>query len=404
MTRRLVASAALLGALALVVPPLTQSGSAGAPSEVQIPAPLLYSSSFADPTIVESLVGLVGAATAPDLKIARSPADAGPWGVTSKPALTRRPTWATSREIWAPDIQRGNREWLMYFAAGVAGADPESRCIGVARSHTAFGPYTPVGSAPLVCPVVPGVPTAADVPPARELGRRVTLRGVIDPSSFLGRGKRWLVYRTQGQPSTIRLVQLTPGGARIADGQHSRVLTRFSGIEENPVMVRRGRQWVLFTSVGWFGNCAYRTYWRRSPDLQDWSRSTPRLLLSTEDRLCGPGGADVLQRKDGATQIYFHAWTCFLGPYPCPANYSRLHPWQRKGVRALYGATLGWTAYQRPYVESWIAGVLPQPPTPTPTPTPDPSETPTPTVPTETVPTETVPTQTATEPGTVSSG
>ena len=96
----------------------------------------------------------------------------------------------------------------------------------------------------------------------------------------------------------------------------------------------------------------------------------------------------MLQRQDGATQIYFHAWTCFLGPYPCPANYSKLHPWQRKGVRALYGATLGWTAYQRPYVESWIAGVLPEPPTPTPTPTPDPTETPTETVPTETAPTD----------------
>ena len=46
----------------------------------------------------------------------------------------------------------------MYFAAGIAGADEGSRCIGVAHATAAFGPYTPVGNAPLVCPVVAGVP------------------------------------------------------------------------------------------------------------------------------------------------------------------------------------------------------------------------------------------------------
>ena len=31
------------------------------------------------------------------------------------------------------------------------------------------------------------------------------------------------------------------------------------------------------------------------------------MILSTADGLCGPGGADVLQRRDGTTQLYFHA-------------------------------------------------------------------------------------------------
>ena len=70
------------------------------------------------PTVVESRVGYVGAATALDLNIGRSQADAGPWSVIGTPALSRRPSWATSEALWAPDIQRAPGGWLMYFAFG----------------------------------------------------------------------------------------------------------------------------------------------------------------------------------------------------------------------------------------------------------------------------------------------
>ena len=146
-----------------------------------------------------------------------------------------------------------------------------------------------------MCPVVPGVPRAADNPPTKVLGKRVQTRGVIDPSAFTGNnGQRFLVYRTQGQPSSIRLVKLSQRGRRIQAGQMSMFLTNHEGIEENPVIIRHDDKWVMFTSVGWFGHCGYRTYWRRSPDFRDWSRAEPKLLLSTANALCGPGGADVL--------------------------------------------------------------------------------------------------------------
>ncbi len=138
-----------------------------AANSADVPAPLLYGRGFADPTVVESRVGMVGAATALNLNIGRAPSDAGPWNVIASPALTRRPGWATSEDIWAPDIQRAPAGWLMYYAAEVIGAEENSRCIGVAYSKTAFGPYTPIGSAPLVCPLVPGVPRAADIPPTK---------------------------------------------------------------------------------------------------------------------------------------------------------------------------------------------------------------------------------------------
>ncbi len=258
----------------------------------------------------------------------------------------------------------------MYFAAPISGYDENSRCIGVAVAKSAFGPFTPVGNAPLVCPVAPGVPRAGDTPPAKLGGVRV--RGVIDPSSFIGnKGQRFLVYRTQGQPSSIRLVKLSQRGRRVQQGQASMLLTSSPGIEENPVIVRHDDKWVLFTSVGWFGHCAYRTMWRRSPDLKDWSQATPKVLLSVDNGLCGPGGADVLTTKDGRNQMFFHAWTCFRTPYPCPPDWNKDKPMKRKGLRAMYGANLAWTAAGRPRIESWIGSVLP-PPTPTPTPTPTP--------------------------------
>src|SRR4051794_22612314 len=160
-----------LAVLAMLVPlAVSHDPTAGAAVDRDVPGPLLFSRGFADPTVVESRVGLVGAATALDLTIGRAPADTGPWSVAPTPALTRRPGWATSVDIWAPDIQRAPGGWLMYFAAGISGADESSRCIGVAHAKAAYGPYTPVGNAPLVCPVVPGVPRAGDRPPNRVRG------------------------------------------------------------------------------------------------------------------------------------------------------------------------------------------------------------------------------------------
>ena len=101
------------------------------------------------------------------------------------PALTRGPAGRRRQDIWAPDIQRAPGGWLMYFAAGIAGADENSRCIGVAHATAAFGPFTPVGNAPLVCPVVAGRAPRGRHPADPGRGERVPVRGVIDPSSFI---------------------------------------------------------------------------------------------------------------------------------------------------------------------------------------------------------------------------
>ena len=54
-------------------------------------------------------------------------------------------------------------------------------------------------------------------------------------------------------------MKLSQRGRRIQQGQASLLLTSSAGIEENPVITRHDDKWVLFTSVGWFGHCGYRT-------------------------------------------------------------------------------------------------------------------------------------------------
>ena len=148
----------------------------------------------------------------------------------------------------------------MYYAAGIAGADPNSRCIGVAVSKHGLRPLHPRRQR------AAGVPGGARSParrrqPADQGARQARPDpGVIDPSAFTGNnGQRFLVYRTQGQPSSIRLVKLSQRGRRIQTGQTSMFLTNHEGIEENPVIIRHDDKWVMFTSVGWFGRCGYRT-------------------------------------------------------------------------------------------------------------------------------------------------
>ena len=143
-------------------------------------------------------------------------------------------------------------------------------------------PRAPSGRSPLsatrpwCCPVLPGVPRAGDTPPARARG-----------GAGARRDRPVGVHRQQGTavpglPDPGPAVVDPPGQALAArpagpagPGEHAAHASSL-GIEENPVIVRHDDKWVLFTSVGWFGHCGYRTMWRRSPDLKDWSRATPK--------------------------------------------------------------------------------------------------------------------------------
>ncbi|GAA1947317.1 hypothetical protein GCM10009798_02960 [Nocardioides panacihumi] len=280
------------------------------------------------------------------------------WRLAS-PALLTRPTWArTTGSVWASDIVRLRGRWVLYYAAPVRGLSSAGRCIGVAVAGNPTGHFRPIGTGPLVCPPDARTPPASD--PVLDPGHAeptLPTTGAIDPSLFQGPSGTWLLYKTDGRPSSIRIVPLAPNGLQVAG--RSRPLVVSSGVVENPVMLKRGRFYYLFDSVGDYTRCSYTTVFRRSPNMLSWPGPGRTLLSKANTGLCGPGGADVLVSGRGTTatvSLYFHAWVCRGSGRPCKEPF---HAWDgqedyRRPVRALYGMTLRFTKRKLPAPGAWI--------------------------------------------------
>lgn len=321
MARGMRAAAAVLmqvvaTALAIALVAETAPAQALARTSAGRAAPVLHSDGFADPAVARYAHGYVAVSTGSRAPRAVSASPRGPWRPAGR-ALASRPAWARPAAIWASDLVRTGQGWRLYFSAVARGG--HRRCIGVATARRALDPFRPVGRRPLVCPP----------------------RGAIDPSGYTGRhGRRHLLFKTQGLPTSIRMVRLTRDGRHRARGADVRVLLRSRRtIVENPVLLRRGRLHVLLTSEGSFEDCGYRTTWRRSSGLQRWSR--PRVLIGHHrSRICGPGGADVSLGRTGQ-MVFFHGWTC-AGRRACPPRFHAGRPGHRHARRALYAAHLRW--------------------------------------------------------------
>ncbi len=311
---------AALAALVVVLAISVTDGAEASRAPLVRATPLIHQDRFADPSVSTYAHGFVAVATghlAPRV-VSRSPS--GPWRPVRR-ALVDLPRWARSDQIWAPDLVRAKDGWLLYYAAVAHG---RRRCIGVAAARDALDTFHPVGKRPLVCPP----------------------QGAIDPSGFLrASGARYLLFKTQGNPTSIRAIRLTRDGRHRGHRAEARVLLRSRRTVENPVLVRHHRHLVLFTSEGYFGTCDYRTTWRTSRRLFDWQHARPHPLLRRDNtRICGPGGADVLAAGRKQPIVFFHGWTCGRGHRPCPHHFNAdraKRPWAR---RVLYGAHLRWRA------------------------------------------------------------
>jgi beta-xylosidase len=283
-----------------------------------------------------------------------------------------QPSWAISGRYWASDLVLVNGLWLLYFSAEVAGLGLDGRCIGVATATDPTAAFVP-DERPLVCPRQAASPPAYDKLKRRD--RNMPKDGVIDPDFFKDkRGHQYLLYRTQGTPSSIRLVEL-PGSGLPEGHARSTELVRRGGVIENPTMMRRGRQYVLITSEGEFGECSYKTTFRRSAKLTDWSRAKRQVLVdSKKSGLCGSGGADVGRGPSGEPLLFFHAWTCpeLAGNCPGGHNYDRENLYDAR--RSLFAGVLRFTGRQSPRISAYVTPILPPPPPPTETPTPTPTD------------------------------
>ena len=321
----------LAGALVLI----------GVPAQAErVPRPVL-AANFADPTVTVNGNGFVGFSTGSLIPRSYADGPAGDWRPATS-ALVRLPSWSHDKgDIWASDIARVGRWWLLYFAAPVRGIGEYGRCIGVARSRSATAGFKPVGGKPLVCPSYVAGPAAEDQVPVALAGLP-SRAGVIDPSLVIAGGRPHLVYKTDRIPSSIRLLPLSKSGLHAAGA--SVELFRHDGVLENPVLIERPAGWVMLLSQGDFTRCSYRTVWRRSTSILNWAEATSGVLLDEGSRLCGPGGADVTPMPHSRRlRVYFHAWTCHGRATPCGPGIRKDRVRHRdRAIRPMYAADLDW--------------------------------------------------------------
>lgn len=354
---RRLAVALLAGALlAAGLGPLA-TPAAAAPDTLP-PRPLFWEQPLADPSVVHDGTRWFAAGTGWRGATSSSVRASTGW-VPGAPLLDARPGWARNGDVWAPELVRAaDGSWLAYYSVPVSGLPrTDDRCIGVATSPDLATAFTPLHSQPLACPS-----GAAPVPASDELERAGGLprRGVIDPSSYVAPdGRRFLLYRTQGTPSSIRMVRLTRSGLRAAGP--SREILRDPGVLENPEMVDARGTHHLLMSRGDFGRCGYRTVWRASASVRKgWERAPEHVLLDHEGTgICGPGGAD--SSDDAAGRLFVHGWVCDDVNGPCATTYSSHDDPLLRGRRVLYLARLRWTR-DGPVVTRFTQGPVWTPP------------------------------------------
>ncbi|GAA3529400.1 family 43 glycosylhydrolase [Nocardioides daeguensis] len=299
-----------------------------------------FNGNVGDPSVAMVGKRMVVVATGPQVN--RAYKDPGrPWRY-QQPVLTHRPRWAIADGgIWAADLAKVGRRWVLYYAVPVAGLGDFGRCIGVAVAKRPLDAFRPVGRRPLVCP------SRALVPPARDpvVTPDLPSRGIIDPSLYREGKQNYLLYKTDGRPSSIRLLPLSRDGRKVRPGQDpanpSVELVRSEGVIENPVLTRHDGQYYLFASEGDFARCSYAQTWRQSASLTDWSLAVSTVLLDSTvtQGLCGPAGGDILQHR-GRTTLYFHGWVRLHSSKPKGADYWAWNGGEKYGRRAMYAARL----------------------------------------------------------------
>lgn len=105
---------------------------------------------------------------AQNIQIATSP-DFDTWTVTGADALPTLPSWATTGNVWAPDVvqvvrttiistikretdlEQADGSFVLYFSA-VSATNTKMHCVGTATSSTVQGPYT-ANNTPFACPL-----------------------------------------------------------------------------------------------------------------------------------------------------------------------------------------------------------------------------------------------------------
>lgn len=318
-----IAAAALLLAAGL-------AGGGTATADPAAPQPVI-TRDFPDPSAIQADGGWYAYSTnssygghVVNVPVATAPAATGPWTTAGTDALPTLPGWVAydsgsgTHDVWAPDVsRRDDGSYILYYTARDTSGP---QCIGAATASTPAGPFTPVGTQPLVC-------NAPD-------------HGDIDPTTFSQNGHHYLVYKdnanSAGQPASIWINEVAANGITWI-GNRYRLLTADPGGDENTVLdapsltVHNGQYVLLYSADAW--NSTYHEKYAVSPTLTGaYTKQGTMLDTSTwSGAVPNPGGADVV-----GDWLFYHANT--------------------SGGRGLYVSPLIW-----PHATPQPAGVPPVP-------------------------------------------
>ncbi|MEV7629254.1 family 43 glycosylhydrolase [Actinoplanes sp. NPDC089786] len=251
-----------------------------------------------------------------NMPVASAPSPDGPWTFQSADGLPSLPSWAGPGNTWAPDVtRRADGTYLLYLTAKHNASGLQ--CVGAATATSPRGPFTPVGSQPLVCPT--------------------DRSGAIDASAFVDSdGARYLLWKTDenrvgANPGLY--IQRTAADGLSLQGSATRLLQvdrpDEHGVIESPNLVKQDGRYVLFYSTGPYGSPLYSTSYATASSVTGPYVKAFRPLLTTDSldgAVRGPGGGVLLR-----------------GTASQPGDRFMFHGWLPTGGRGMYTAEIGWS-------------------------------------------------------------
>lgn len=231
-------------------------------------------------------------------------------------------SWANrSKGVWAPGVVRFGSTYYLFYAATKAGTGSSTseghKCIGVAHSASARGPFT--GQREWACP--PGG------------------RWAIDPDPFVSGSSMYVAYRddaiTSGSETGVSVVRTSSTGSALWSTRRDALKSTDytwdtfgssagTHIVENPSMFKHGTRWYLAYSGNKWDTARYSTGIAscgtsplpasRCTPLQNgrqrpyfgYGASAIHPYRGLPGNHPGPGGMDVFTAADGTKRAVWH--------------------------------------------------------------------------------------------------
>ena len=240
--------------------------------------------------------------------------DAGDWSIPGSSTVNQAPP-APKASVWAPDLYQQSSEngsLLLYYSAA-SSEKPSHHCIGIASTSNfngPSGPFKPVSSSPLVCPLDQGgaidAATFTDSKSDNEPGDLYTLYKIDGNSQ--GSGGVCDNSNPPQVPTPIMLQKLT-SDALHTDGVPTQLLDRTPAdgpLVEAPVLVKSDEgTYFLFFSSGCTRTDLYDVEYATADNVTGPYTRASEPLLETGDfgGLVAPGSVAITRNRDSGQWV-----------------------------------------------------------------------------------------------------